>query len=72
MGGLIQVKDDRWDAWTGGKPTADWTRLEDSNVDPGDIMLSPFRTHSLYSSSATNSKLNAASALTPSLRPLAT
>ena len=31
MGGLQQVATDQWIPWTGGKPKADWTGLEEPN-----------------------------------------
>ena len=30
MGGLLQISKDEWGAWTGGKPKADWSQLEDA------------------------------------------
>ena len=31
MGGLVQVKHDAYSAWTGGKPKADWSELEETS-----------------------------------------
>ena len=31
MDGLVQVKHDAYSAWTGGKPKADWSKLEDTS-----------------------------------------
>jgi hypothetical protein len=58
MGGLVQVKEDRWDAWTGGKPKYDWSGLDEPPLTAEDIMQYPERTHSLYAESA--AKLQAA------------
>jgi hypothetical protein len=33
MGGLTQTDADKWLAWTGRKPTADWKGLEDATPD---------------------------------------
>jgi hypothetical protein len=33
MGGLTQTDTDKWLAWTGGKPTADWKGLEQTTPD---------------------------------------
>ena len=31
MGGLVQVKHDAYSAWTGGKPKADWSKLDETS-----------------------------------------
>ena len=31
FGGLVEEAKDKWTAWTGGKPKADWTGLEQPN-----------------------------------------
>ena len=33
MGAITQTDTDKWLAWTGGKPKADWTGLEDASSD---------------------------------------
>ena len=45
FGGLSQVGPDSYAAWTGGKPKADWTELEDPN--PADIQPNQFRATSV-------------------------
>ena len=52
FGGLEQVSIDTWVPWTGGKPKADWTELEDIN--PGTIDPNQYRSTSI--SSQTKSK----------------
>ena len=52
FGGLEQVSIDTWVPWTGGKPKADWTELEDIN--PG--MIDPNQYWSTSISSQTKSK----------------
>ena len=32
MGGLTQTDTDKWTAWTGGKPKADWSGFVDKNL----------------------------------------
>ena len=32
MGGLTQTKTDKWIAWTGGNPKADWSGFVDKNL----------------------------------------
>ena len=47
FGGLKKVDAKRWSAWTGGKPKADWTGLEDP--DPQSINVTQYRSTSMTS-----------------------
>jgi hypothetical protein len=48
IGGLTALSKDEWSAWTGGKPKADWSGLEDHTVDS----TSPNQLHPIYVSAA--------------------
>ena len=47
FGGLIQTGTDTWSAWIGGKPTSDWSGLE--NPKPSTIQPNQYRASSVYS-----------------------
>ena len=48
IGGLTALSKDEWSAWTGGKPKADWSGLEDHTVDS----TSPNQLRPIYVSAA--------------------
>jgi hypothetical protein len=53
MGGIVQVKSDQYDAWTGGMPNHDWTGLRHPTIAEEELMLAPNRFRPTSSTNAT-------------------
>jgi len=46
FGGLTEVGTDIWAPWTGGKPKADWSELEENS--PTTIIATQYRSTSIH------------------------
>jgi hypothetical protein len=53
MGGIVKIKSDLFEAWTGGMPNHEWTGLKQPKIEEEELMLAPNRFRPLSSANAT-------------------